>query len=107
MAENRTAETLQTMSRAVIIGAGVLYLFGFIVVSVFDASYAVAHFSLFRTKVIEVGAVFLCFVALAMLLTFRTFSFFGLDAQQSVSSGVPVKPENERFMITLSALLLP
>lgn len=107
MTDNRTAETLQTMSHAVIIGAGILYLFGFIVVSVFDASYGVADFSLFRTKVIEVGAVFLCFVALAMLLTFRTFSIFGLSTQQSVSSGVPVKPENEMFMVTLSALLLP
>ena len=39
MPATRTASFLQTISHILVVGAGVLYLFGFIVVSAFDASW--------------------------------------------------------------------
>jgi len=55
MPETRTASFLQTISHVLVVGAGLLYLLGFIIVSAFDASYGIADFSLFRAKVIAVG----------------------------------------------------
>src|SRR5437867_3747000 len=64
MTENRSASFLQTISHVLVVGAGVLYLFGFIVVSAFDASYGISDFSFFRTKVIAVGCLFVFLLAL-------------------------------------------
>jgi len=63
MPETRTASFLQTISHLLVVGAGIVYLFGFIIVSVFDASYGIADFSLFRTKVIAVGTLFVFLLA--------------------------------------------
>jgi hypothetical protein len=80
MSESRSSALLQTSSHVLVVGAGLVYLFGFIIMSIFDASYGIADFSLFRTKVIAVGTLFVFLVALPMMVTFRMFSVFGLTA---------------------------
>jgi len=107
MTENRTSAFLQTLSHVLVVGAGLVYLFGFIVMSVFDATYGIADFSLFRTKVIAVGTVFVVLIALGMLLTFRMFSFFGLTVERADVSAVTVTPQNRSFIIADVALSIP
>lgn len=98
---------LQTSSQALVVGAGLVYLFGFIIVSVFDATYGIADFSLFRTKVIAVGALFLFLIALAMLLTFRMFHFFGLEPHHADASAIVETPQNRALIIVDVALSIP
>ena len=94
MSENRTTSFLQSSSQALVLGAGAVYLFGFIVVSVFDASYGIADFNLFRTKVVAAGTLFVFLLAVAMVVTFRMFSFFGLTVEYVNPSAVEVTPKN-------------
>ena len=70
---------LQTSSQALVIVAGLAYLSGFIIISVFDASYGIADFSLVRTKVIAVGGLFVLLLSLPVIVTFRMFGMFGLQ----------------------------
>lgn len=107
MPEGRIATALQTVSQALIVGAGLVYLFGFLIVSIFDATYGIADFSLFRTKVIAVGGLFVFLVALAMVVTFRMFSLFGLTVQRADISALMVTPQNRSFIITDVALSIP
>jgi hypothetical protein len=106
MPENRTSALLQTSSHVLVVGAGLVYLFGFIIVSVFDATYGSADFSLFRTKVIAVGIVFVVLVALGMVLTFRMFSLFGLAVESSLF-GLTVTPQNRLVVLVDVALSIP
>lgn len=107
MPESRISERLQTVSHALIVGAGLVYLFGFIIVSIFDATYGIADFSLFRTKVIAVGTVFVVLVGLGMVLTFRMFSLFGLTLERAHFSAVTVTAQNRSFVIADVALSIP
>jgi hypothetical protein len=107
MSETRTASFLQTTSHVLVVGAGVVYLFGFIVVSIFDASYGIADFNLFRTKVIAVGSLFVFLLAVPMVATFRMFSFFGLTVEHVNPSPIEVSPKNRIFMIADMALSIP
>lgn len=106
MTDARTSSVLQTASHILVVGAGLVYLFGFVIVSIFDSTYGIVDFSLFRTKVIAVGIVFMILVALAMVLTFRMFHFFGLIVERSVSV-VQVTPENETLVMIDVALFFP
>jgi hypothetical protein len=107
MFDNRASALLQTVSHLLVVGAGLVYLFGFIIVSIFDASYGIADFSLFRTKVIAVGTLFVILIALPMLLTFRMFSLFGLTVERADVSGVTITPKNRPFLIADVALSIP
>ncbi len=100
MSENRTLTALQTVSHALVVGAGLVYLFGFFIISVFDATYGVADFALFRAKVVAVGTLFVFLVAFPMLLTFRMFSLFGLTMERAEASGSTATPQNRPFIIT-------
>jgi hypothetical protein len=100
MGDNRVSATLQTASHVLVVGAGLIYLFGYIIVSLFDATYSIADFTLFRTKVVAVGALFVVLVALAMLLTFRMFSMFGFSMPHAEFTGVPVTDKNRTFLFT-------
>jgi hypothetical protein len=104
MPETRTSALLQTSSHVLVVGAGIVYLFGFIIMSVFDASYGIADFSLFRTKVIAVGTLFVFLTALPMVLTFRMFSVFGLTTDRADILPVPISPKNG-FLLTLDVAL--
>ncbi|MFZ0581246.1 MAG: hypothetical protein WAN72_07355 [Candidatus Acidiferrales bacterium] len=44
MAETRTSSVLQTASHILVVGAGLVYFFGFIIVSIFDAIYGIVDF---------------------------------------------------------------
>jgi hypothetical protein len=102
------ASTLfQTSSQALVLAAALVYLFGFIIVSIFDASYGIADFSFFRTKVVAVGTLFVFLCALAMLLTFRMFHFFGLEFQVSNPFPLVVTSQNRGFIIADVALSIP
>jgi hypothetical protein len=107
MPENRTSAFLQTTSHVLVVGAGLVYLFGFIIVSIFDATYGIADFSLFRTKVVAVGTVFVILVSIGMLLTFRMFSIFGLTVEHANISSVAVTDQNKPFIIAEVALSIP
>jgi hypothetical protein len=107
MPENRTSTLLQTSSHVLVVGAGLVYLFGFIIVSVFDATYGIADFSLLRTKVISVGIVFAVLVGLSVVVTFRMFSFFGLTVKHADISEVTITPQNRPFAIVDMALSIP
>ena len=107
MSETRTTSFLQTFSHLLVVGAGVVYLFGFIVVSIFDATYGIADFNLFRTKVIAVGSLFAFLVVVPMVMTFRMFSIFGLTAERADISAVTVTPKTRPFMIADVALSIP
>jgi len=90
-----------------VVGAGVVYLFGFIVVSIFDASYGIADFNLFRTKVVAVGSLFVFLLAVPMVVTFRMFSFFGLTVEHVNPSPIEVLPKNRLFVVADIALSIP
>src|SRR6266404_1058452 len=107
MPENRTSALLQTSSHVLVVGAGLVYLFGFIVVSIFDATYGIADFNLFRTKVIAVGTLFVFLIAVPMVLTFRMFSFFGLTAEHVNPFPIEITPKNRFFMVADVALSIP
>jgi len=107
MTENRTTSFLQSTSHVLIVGAAAVYLFGFIVVSIFDASYGIADFNLFRTKVISVGTLFVLLLAIPMLTTFRMFALFGLTVQDPVTSGLTVTPKNRPLVIVFAASSVP
>jgi hypothetical protein len=107
MTENRTTSFLQSTSHVLVVGAGVVYLFGFIIVSIFDASYGVADFNLFRTKVIAVGTLFVFLLAVPMLMTFRMFAFFGLTVEHAPTAGLTVEPRNRPFLVADVAVSIP
>jgi cation transporter-like permease len=107
MTENRTTSLLQTTTHVLVVGAGLVYLFGFIIVSFSDATYGIVDFSLVRAKVIAVGITFVILVALGMLVTFRTFAIFGLTYDRSELSAVVVAPKNSDLMSVNVALFLP
>jgi MFS family permease len=107
MSENRASSFLQTSSQALVIGAGLVYLFGFIIVSIFDASYGIADFSLFRTKVIAVGTLFVFLIGLAALLTFRAFQLFGLAPERPNPTLIEATPQNRLFVIAEVLLSFP
>ncbi len=106
MTENRTKTTLETFSQALVVGAGLLYLFGFVIVSIFDASYGVADFSLFRTKVLAVGTLFVFLLSLPVLLTFRMFGIFGLR-NRTPDPFTPSSPRARVFHFIDVALYIP
>jgi hypothetical protein len=107
MTENRTSVLLQTASQVLVVGAGLVYLFGFIIVSVFDASYGIADFSLFRARLISVGTIFTLLAALAIFLTFGVFSLFGFRMRSEEGSEVTITPQNRRFVLAKAALSIP
>jgi hypothetical protein len=107
MLETRTSSVLQTFSHALVVGAGLVYLFGFIIVSINDASYGIADFGLFRTKVIAVGTLFVLLLSLPMLLTFRIFSLFGLTVESADISWLVATPANRSYVIAVVALSIP
>jgi hypothetical protein len=107
MTENRATAILQSFSHALIVGAGLVYLFGYIIVAIYDARYGIADFSPFRAKVIAVGMVFVILILVAMLVTLRTFSLFGLTAENSALVGLAVTPKNVAVVIIYVALALP
>src|SRR5690348_15594843 len=107
MSQNRVPTFLQISSQILVISAGLVYLFGFIIISIFDASYGIADFSLFRTKVIAVGTLFVFLIVLAMLLTFRMFHLLGLAPERPEGSEITVTPQNRTFAIADVALSIP
>jgi hypothetical protein len=107
MAESRTSAILQTCSHALVVGAGLVYIFGFIIVSIFDAKYGISDFSLFRAKVIAVGTMFIFLIGLTVIVTFRMFAIFGLSFDRAPASGVTIKLENEPHLMIATALCMP
>jgi hypothetical protein len=105
--DSRLSGLLQTSSHVLLLGGGLVYLFGFIIVSVFDATYGIANFSFFRAKVIGVGLLFVVLVGIAMLVTFRMFAFFGLTPEHQGPAGIVVTPENRLFAITYVGVSIP
>lgn len=105
-----TAEKLKGLTGLPLAGVGVVYLFGFVIVSIFDSTYGIADFSFFRTKVIAAGALFLVLVAISVFVTFRLFSIMGLTVDRH---GVPppavvvVTDENKFFVIADRVLFIP
>jgi hypothetical protein len=96
---------LQTLSHVLILGAGLIYLLGFFVVSLFDASLGITDYSLLRPRVVAVGILFCFLAAVPVVLTFRTFSMFGL--QRELATGIAATPENMGFLIADVVLNLP
>ncbi len=107
MADNRASTFFQASSHVLVVGAGLIYVFGFIIVSIHDATYGIADFSLFRTKVIAVGTLFAILVALGMLLAFRMFALFGFTTAHASQVGVTVTNENKLFAIAFVAMSIP
>jgi len=88
MADNPSSSILQTTSQVLLVGAGIVYVFGFVILSVFDSSYGIADFSLFRTKILSAGTVFAFMLTIPLIVTFRVFRYFGLN--QDVQSPTPL-----------------
>src|SRR5258708_39829731 len=88
-------------------GAGLVYVFGFVIVYIHDATFGIADFSLFRTKAIAVGCLFVSLLALPIVVTFRTFHIFGLERERSAPPRKNIKPENRPYRIADVALSLP
>ena len=107
MTENRISTTLQAASHVLVVGAGVVYLFGFIVVCVFDATYGIADFSIFRTKVVAVGTLFAALFAVPMFVTFRMFGLFGLSVKHAEYFATTVSPKNAAWHNVDVALFIP
>jgi hypothetical protein len=107
MTESRTSTILQSCSHVLVVGAGLVYIFGFIIMSIFDAKYGISDFALFRSKVIAVGTMFVFLVGFAVIVTFRTFSIFGLTFDRAPASGITITPENESLLLIATALCMP
>jgi hypothetical protein len=104
MSENRLSATLQALSHLLVVGTGLVYIFGFIIVSVFDATYGIADFSLFRTRVIGAGLVFVCLLGIPMVATLRMFALFGLSVRSTGILAPRVSPKNQ-WLATLDVVL--
>ncbi len=107
MPDNRASTLLQSSSHILVVGAGLIYVFGFVIISIHDATYGIADFSLFRTKVVAVGTLFAILVALGMVLAFRTFALFGFTVERPEAVGVTVTEKNRRFAIAFTAMSVP
>jgi hypothetical protein len=107
MSENRTSSALQMASHALVVGAGLVYVFGFVIVSISDASYGIADFSLFRTKVVAVGILFALLLAIPVMLTFRMFGIFGLTTQYANLFAPAVTEQNYTYHLIDVALNIP
>jgi hypothetical protein len=107
MSQTNKFEKLQFASAALGVAAVVVYLLGFVVISVFDGSYGIADFSLFRTKAIAAGTLFSALAALGVVITFRTFHFFGFRPERAASNGHVATPKNQDFVILDVALAIP
>jgi hypothetical protein len=107
MSDNRGLTLLQTFSHVFVVGAGVVYLLGFIVVSLFDASFGIADFSLFRTRVIAAGILFAGLAALQIVATFRMFAVFGLSVKHAASLAPVVSPKNRWLNVFDVVLSIP
>jgi hypothetical protein len=99
MPENRTSAILQVSSHILVVGTGLVYLFGFIIMSIFDARYGIADFALFRPRIVASGCLFAFLALLPMLMTLRAFSLFGLTAQHAEFTGLQVTPENRLYVL--------
>jgi hypothetical protein len=100
---------LQTTSQVLAISAGFVYLFGFIIVSAFDATLGISDFSLFRAKVVATGTVFGVLVAAAVITMARTFSLFGLTtfATSVIPGDVLITPKNKNLSLARTATNMP
>src|ERR1700689_13295 len=97
-------ERLQLVSSVLGIAAVGVYLLGFTVVSIFDGSYGVTDFSLFRTKAVAAGILFAALAVLGVLITFRTFRFLGLRPERVAGTGHVATPKNRNLVILDVAL---
>jgi hypothetical protein len=105
--ENRLSTILQSTTHFLVVGAGLVYLFGFLVMSVYDATYGIVNFSLFRPRVIAVGTLFAFLILLLMLITFRAFALFGLGPEEPRVMGIQPTPENRLYALAYVAFGLP
>jgi hypothetical protein len=105
MSESRLSNWLQTFSAVLAIGAGLVYLFGFVVVSIFDATYGIVDFSIFRPRVIAVGLLFSILLAYPVVVVFRAFAIFGLTSKGMVAP--TVSEENRGYLALDIAMSSP
>jgi hypothetical protein len=74
MAENRVSAVMQTASHVLVVGAGLVYVCGFIIVSVFDSTYGIVDFALFRTEIAATGTLFLFVLMFPVVFVLRLLS---------------------------------
>src|ERR1700680_2536921 len=98
MSESRLSNWLQSTSTMLAIGAALVYLFGFVIVSIFDATYGIVDFSLFRPRVIAVGLLFSILLAFPIIVVFRAFAIFGLTMEGMDSLARTVPEENRGYL---------
>jgi hypothetical protein len=75
---NSFLSVIQLASQFLLFVAGVVYLFGFVILCIFESTYGIAGFSVFRAKVIAVGSAFLFMLLVPTIAVYRLFHVHGL-----------------------------
>ncbi len=71
---------------------GMVYAFGFLIIAIHHAQFSIPEFDPLKPKIFSTGLIFLVFVGIPMLGSFRTFGLFGLQSPYGFRIGA--KPEN-------------
>ncbi len=87
MADNRVSAVMQTASHVLVVGAGVVYVCGFVIVAA--------------------GTLFVFLLAFPMLLVFRMFSFFGLSVEDMPETKMQLPSKNRTVWLMRSISYLP
>jgi hypothetical protein len=76
-----------------------VYVCGFVVLSLFEADYGIADFSLVRVKALAAGLLFVFFIAYPALVSIRSFQLFGMKKQGSTLVEIGAKSNLTYFYI--------
>jgi hypothetical protein len=80
---DRLSAIAQAVSHVIVAALAITYVCGFVILFLFDNSYGIVDFGLFRSKVIVVGGVFAVMIAVSFVANFRLFGMFNLRTRAS------------------------
>jgi len=102
---NRTTSALEALVRYAGVGLFIVYLAGFIILSVYESSFGIANFNPFRTKIIAAGVVFWCLVALPVVAIYSDFGRPVPEVPERNLSFDELAQRNRRGTITLNLFI--
>ena len=86
---------LEKLAKIVTYALPVVYVCGFVVVSLYEAEFGIADFALLRIKALAAGLLFVLFVGFPSVLGMRTFQLFGFSFSRRVK--IDVRPDQETY----------
>jgi hypothetical protein len=82
----------ETIAKGVTYALPLVYVCGFVILSLFEADYGIADLSLVRVKTLTAGLLFALFIIVPSLVSLRSFQLFGL--KKAGGTPIPVSKPN-------------